>query len=76
MRLANNALDTASVQGRTQLLRRKRQHASASANGSPVGKLELGGTTRAEAHATTTEQQFGDDFQPPQCEVVISPRND
>ena len=40
MGLAKNALDAASVPGRTQPLRRKRQHPSAYANGSPrVGGL-------------------------------------
>ncbi len=37
MRLAKNALDTASVQGKTQRLRREQQQPSAYANGSPLG---------------------------------------
>ncbi len=55
-----NALGTASVPGRTQPFRRRRQYPSASANGSRGGDCTRW-TTRAEAHATTTEQHRGDD---------------
>ncbi len=58
--LAQNALDTASVRGKRRPLRRKRQYPLGDANGSPKGVGFVRWTTRAEAHATNTEHQFGD----------------
>jgi hypothetical protein len=53
MGLEKKALDTAPVTGKTQPLRRQRQHPSACANGSPDH-------TRG-----TTDHEVGDDAEPP-----------